>query len=84
MLELMIGTRCLNVLYAKKKKRSFLPKNYKELLLEPLVIYYGPVKGFTSVVIPQCCMLCLYVYGFQQYGQLKNSCPLCFQFCSLL
>ena len=38
----------------------------------------------TSVVVPICNMLCLYVYGLQQSGQLNNSCPLCFLFCSVL
>ena len=41
-------------------------------------------QGGTSVVVPKCYMLYLYVYGLQQYGQLKNSCPLCFLFCSVL
>ena len=32
---------------------------------------------------PLCYILCLYVYGLQQYGQLNNSWPLCFMFCSV-
>ena len=35
-------------------------------------------------MVPQCCMLCLYVYGLQQYGLLNNSYPSCFLFCSVL
>ena len=31
------------------------------------VTYYWPSRGGTSDVVPQCCMLCLYVYGFQQH-----------------
>ena len=34
-------------------------------------------------MVPQCYMLCLYVYG-QQYGQLNNSCSFCCLFCSVL
>ena len=48
------------------------------------VTYYWPSRGGTSDVVPQCCMLCLYVYGLQQYEQLDNSCPLCILFCSVL
>ena len=30
-------------------------------------------------MVPQCYMLlCPCVYGLQQYGHLRNSCPLCF------
>ena len=49
------------------------------------VIYYWPFSGDTSVVVSQCYLLlspC--VYGFQQYGRLNNSCPLWFQFNSVL
>ena len=35
-------------------------------------------------MVPQCCMLSLHVYGLQQYGQLNDSCPLSFLFCSVL
>ena len=35
-------------------------------------------------MVPRCYMLCLYVYGLQQYGLLKNSWPLCFLFCSVV
>ena len=39
---------------------------------------------FTSVVVPQCCMLiCPCVYGINQYGHLNNSYPLCFLFSSV-
>ena len=35
-------------------------------------------------MVPLYYVLCLYVYGRQQYGQLNNNCQLCFQFCSVL
>ena len=42
-------------------------------------------QGGTSVAVSQCYMLlCLCVYGLQRYGHMYNSCPLCFQFCSVL
>ena len=31
-------------------------------------------------MVPQCYMLCLYVYGLKQYGQPNNSCSLCVLF----
>ena len=38
----------------------------------PPVIYYLPFKCGTSAVFLLCYMLCLYVYGLQQYGQLNT------------
>ena len=35
-------------------------------------------------MVPQCYMLCLYVYGPRQYGQSNNSCLSYFMFCSVL
>ena len=35
-------------------------------------------------MVPLCYMLCLYVYGLLQYGQLNNNCHLCFLLCSVL
>ena len=35
-------------------------------------------------MVALCYMLCLYVYGLQQYGQLNNSCPLGYLFCSVM
>ena len=41
------------------------------------LIFYG-INIF--IVVPPCYVLCLYVCGLQQYGELNNSCPLCFLF----
>ena len=35
-------------------------------------------------MVPLYHMFCMYVYGLQQYGQLNDSSPLCFLFCSVL
>ena len=43
-----------------------------------------PFQGGTSVVVPLCYMSYMYVCGLLQYGQLNNSCPLCFLFYSVL
>ena len=32
-------------------------------------------------MVPQCCMLCSYVYGVQQYGQLNRPFSHCFCAC---
>ena len=35
-------------------------------------------------MVPLCYMLFLYVCGLKQYGQVSNSCQLCFLICSVL
>ena len=41
--------------------------------------------GDTSVMVPlRYMLLCLYVYGLQEYDHLNNSCSLYFLFCSVV
>ena len=64
------------------------PLNPKQPINQPLQkqrarvwIYYWPFQCSTSVVVPQCYMFqCPCVYGLEQYGELNNSCQVCFLF----